>query len=92
MFDGDGNGVITIDELTKLLEKVGWTITDDQARGLFVEVITYLDTDYHPKRDTSSRLTRMVTMVWTILSLSKCGTPSGGMWRYYMHNPPNQIQ
>ena len=38
MFDGDGNGVITIEELKKLFDKIGWTITDDKARGLFTEV------------------------------------------------------
>ena len=69
MFDGDGNGVITIEELKKLFDKIGWTITDDKARGLFTEVIKNLDTNHHPNHNISSRLTRMVTMVWTILSL-----------------------
>ena len=54
LFDGDGNGVITLDELKDLFWKVGWTITDDQARGLFTEVIKYPDTDYHPHPNTSS--------------------------------------
>ena len=40
LFDGDGNGIITLEEFRKLLEKVGGAVTmsDDEAEALFAEV------------------------------------------------------
>ena len=34
LFDMDGDGIITIDELKKLVEKVGGNMTEGEARGL----------------------------------------------------------
>merc|ERR1712212_1307356 len=34
LFDMDGDGMITIDELKKLIEKVGGSMTEGEARGL----------------------------------------------------------
>merc|ERR1711971_1091689 len=34
LFDMDGDGMITIDELKKLVEKVGGTMTEGEAKGL----------------------------------------------------------
>merc|ERR1712133_265048 len=34
LFDMDGDGMITIDELKKLVEKVGGSMTEGEARGL----------------------------------------------------------
>ena len=39
LFDGDGNGLVTIEELRRIFDKVGGNMTKDKAQSIFAQVI-----------------------------------------------------